>query len=185
MQQRLGRVGPSTDATVDGTTAPADTTAATDAPADTTAGTDAPADTTAGTDAPDGTDAPADGGLGEPNPATGDPIKIGFVTDGEAASFGCDEDRVATFEATVEYANEYLGGINGHPIELEHCSTEDTPAGGDAVRGRADQGRRRRRAGAGVRPGRRHLRGPRRSGIPYFTYTSATGPIITCGRAPS
>ena len=90
--------------------------------------TDAPAETTAATDAP------AEGGLGEPNEATGEPITIGFVSDGADAAFGSDEAIVKTFESTIQYANEYLGGINGHPIEIDHCDTGATPAGGNPVR---------------------------------------------------
>ena len=139
-------------------------------------GTDAPADTAEETDT---TEASTDGGLGEPNPATGDPIKIGFVTDGEAAAIGSDEDRVQTVEATVEYANEYLGGINGHPIELEHCSTEATPAGGTQCAVElASAGVAAALVPASSQDGA-IFEGLAGSGIPYVTYVSATGAIIT------
>ncbi len=32
-------------------------------------------------------------------------------------------------KAAVAYANDYLGGINGHVIQVKECSTQDTPAG--------------------------------------------------------
>ena len=161
-----------TAATTDATAAPTD---ATDAPAaeTTAAATDA-------TDAPaaETTAAPADGGLGEPNEATGTPITIGFVTDGEAASIGSDEDRVKTVEATVQYVNEYLGGLNGHPLEIKHCSTEATPAGATQCAVElASEGVAVALVPASSQDGA-IFEGLTGSGIPYFTYVSATGPII-------
>ena len=66
--------------------------------------------------------------LGKPNKATGSPIKIGFVDDGKTP--GIDHTPlIAAFNATVQYANEYLGGINGHVIEVDECATLNTPSG--------------------------------------------------------
>ena len=31
--------------------------------------------------------------------------------------------------AAMEYANNYLGGINGHPIVIDNCIGDGTPAG--------------------------------------------------------
>ena len=65
--------------------------------------------------------------LGSANKATGSPIRIGFVHDGK--SVGIDHTPViGAFKATVQYANEHLGGINGHVIEVDDCSTDNTPA---------------------------------------------------------
>lgn len=64
--------------------------------------------------------------LGEKNPATGDPVRIGVAAE-EA-----DDARLTGYRATTEYINEYLGGLNGHPIELVECATKNTPAGGTA-----------------------------------------------------
>lgn len=83
----------------------------------------------------DGSDGGSDGGsgsaadLGTPNKATGSPITIGSV--GQEADLDKDQ-RILGVRATVDYMNEYLGGINGHVIELDECSTNDTPAGGTA-----------------------------------------------------
>jgi len=67
--------------------------------------------------------------LGTPKKATGDPITLGMVYDGK--SDGLDQsDVLVAFKATVDYANEYLGGINGHVIKYKECSTNNTPAGG-------------------------------------------------------
>jgi branched-chain amino acid transport system substrate-binding protein len=65
--------------------------------------------------------------LGAKNPATGPAIKIGLIDDGK--STGIDHTPiVAAFNATVSYANDYLGGINGHKIEVDECATNNTPA---------------------------------------------------------
>ena len=61
--------------------------------------------------------------LGTKNPATGSPIKIGVVTGGE----GPEADttgQVTTAQAAADYANDYLGGLNGHKIELVSCLTQ-------------------------------------------------------------
>ena len=65
--------------------------------------------------------------LGPSNVATGAPIKIGLVHDGKTV--GIDHTpNVDAFHATVQYANEHLGGLNGHKIEVEECSTNNTPS---------------------------------------------------------
>ena len=131
----------------------------------------------------DTTAPPAADVLGEPNEATDTPITVGFVTDGENASFGSDEDEVASFNATVEYANEYLGGVNGHPIEVEHCSTDATPAGAtqcaadlvaaDPVAVLVPVSAQDGAVFAGLAD----------SGIPYLTYTSADQGILLAANA--
>ena len=99
------------------------------------------------------------------------------MTDGEDAAFGSDEAIVKTFESTIQYANEYLGGINGHPIEIDHCDTGATPAGGTqcAVQLASDG------VAAALVPVSSQdgaiFEGLAGSGIPYFTYTSANGAI--------
>jgi len=65
--------------------------------------------------------------LGPMDRATGSAIKIGLIDDGK--SVGIDfTPIVAAFNATVQYANEHLGGINGHVIEVVECSTNNTPS---------------------------------------------------------
>jgi branched-chain amino acid transport system substrate-binding protein len=67
--------------------------------------------------------------LGPENPATGEPVRIGMVSDGATAAFDTtDELRVA--EATVEYWNTHRGGVAGRPLELVTCETGGDPAGG-------------------------------------------------------
>lgn len=68
--------------------------------------------------------------LGEPNPASGEPVKIGLITEGGSEAIGSQAELTETgAEIAVEYANEYLGGIGGRPIELIVCGTKSTPAG--------------------------------------------------------
>lgn len=67
------------------------------------------------------------GGLGTPNPASGEPVRIGYISDGQSAAIdNSDELRMA--EATAEYANEYLAGVAGRPIELVTCETKQDAA---------------------------------------------------------
>jgi branched-chain amino acid transport system substrate-binding protein len=72
----------------------------------------------------------ADDALGEPNTASGTPVSIGLITNGgdcpDCTSGTADERPTA--EATVAWANEYLGGIGGHPIELEVCVDDIDPS---------------------------------------------------------
>jgi branched-chain amino acid transport system substrate-binding protein len=66
--------------------------------------------------------------LGTPNKATGTPLKIGYIWDGQTQALDATGQRDA-LKATAEYANDYLGGINGHPIGLDVCDDMDTPTG--------------------------------------------------------
>lgn len=68
--------------------------------------------------------------LGEPNPASGEPVKVGLVTEGGSEAIGSQAELTEIgAEIAVQYANEYLGGIAGRPIELVVCGTRSTPAG--------------------------------------------------------
>ncbi|WUA11249.1 ABC transporter substrate-binding protein [Nocardia sp. NBC_01377] len=65
--------------------------------------------------------------LGTPNKATGAPVTIGFLLDGKS-QFADTTDEARGAQAAVGYANNYLGGINGRPIDLKTCVTAATPA---------------------------------------------------------
>ena len=67
--------------------------------------------------------------LGPVKPATGTPIKVGLVSDGKAGAADASGE-LAGAKAAVDYANERLGGLNGHTIELVTCETGGTPTGG-------------------------------------------------------
>jgi branched-chain amino acid transport system substrate-binding protein len=73
------------------------------------------------------TEAAAAGGLGEPKAATGTPVTIGYSFDGASDAVDNSDEIVGT-KAAVEYINQYLGGIDGHPIKLDICSTNLDPA---------------------------------------------------------
>jgi branched-chain amino acid transport system substrate-binding protein len=75
------------------------------------------------------TTAAAAAAFGTPKPATGTPLKVGFVTDGKTANID-NSSEVPAAQAAVKYVNQYLGGINGHPITLDICDTQQTPSGG-------------------------------------------------------
>jgi branched-chain amino acid transport system substrate-binding protein len=55
-------------------------------------------------------------------------VSIGFVYDGVSAGTDLSAELTGA-QASVQYINEYLGGIGGHPIKLDVCSTNETPAG--------------------------------------------------------
>ena len=64
--------------------------------------------------------------LGAEAPATGEPVKIGFITDGEAnGSAAQNEEPVA--KATVQWLNEHMNGLAGHPISLDICVDQLDP----------------------------------------------------------
>lgn len=59
--------------------------------------------------------------LGTPNKATGTPVKIGLfnVEGGSTVSLPDIGDAAV---AAADYANDYLGGLGGHPIEIVRCA---------------------------------------------------------------
>ena len=76
------------------------------------------------------TTAPVEDVLGEPNEASGEPVKVGLITEGGSEAIGSQSALTETgAEVAVQYANEYLGGIGGRPIELVTCGNQATPAG--------------------------------------------------------
>ncbi|MCY3861943.1 MAG: ABC transporter substrate-binding protein [bacterium] len=66
--------------------------------------------------------------FGEPNPATGEPLKVGFVSDGRSDAID-NSAEIPAAQAAAAYANDYLGGVAGRPIEFITCETGQTPAG--------------------------------------------------------
>ena len=65
--------------------------------------------------------------LGEPNPADGEPFVVGFPVDTGGESLDNIEAQIAG-AATAQYVNEFLGGIEGRPLEIMFCSTRQSPA---------------------------------------------------------
>jgi branched-chain amino acid transport system substrate-binding protein len=67
--------------------------------------------------------------LGPVDAATGEPLRIGFITDGQNQS--TDQSiELTVSEATAAYLNEHRGGIAGRPIELVTCEAMLDPAVG-------------------------------------------------------
>ena len=115
--------------------------------------------------------------LGPEKKATGSPIKIGLVTDGKTDAVD-HTPVIAAFKATIQYANDHLGGINGHVIEVAECSTSNTPSGATtcAVQMASDK------VAAVLVPASAQdggiFNGLSDSGIPYVTYSAANTDII-------
>ena len=94
--------------------------------------------TTACSSDDDTTDAASDSGpsgeesaqlLGPDDPASGEPVRVGIVTDGATQAYdSSDEPRAA--QAAADFWNEHKRGIGGRPIELVTCETGGDPAGG-------------------------------------------------------
>jgi branched-chain amino acid transport system substrate-binding protein len=65
--------------------------------------------------------------FGTPKKATGSPYVFGMIND-ETGPVTFPEARQGAI-AAMEYVNNYLGGINGHPIVIDNCIGDGTPAG--------------------------------------------------------
>jgi branched-chain amino acid transport system substrate-binding protein len=66
--------------------------------------------------------------LGPENAASGEPVKIGMISDGATDAFD-NTDELRSAEATAEYWNTHQGGIAGRPIEVVPCETGGEPGG--------------------------------------------------------
>jgi branched-chain amino acid transport system substrate-binding protein len=65
--------------------------------------------------------------LGPADAASGEPVRIGMISDGQTPNFD-NRDELRTAEATAEFWNEHRGGIGGRPIEVVTCETVADPA---------------------------------------------------------
>ena len=65
--------------------------------------------------------------FGTPKKATGSPYVFGMIND-ETGPVTFPESRQGAI-AAMNYVNDYLGGINGHPIQIDSCIGDGTPAG--------------------------------------------------------
>jgi branched-chain amino acid transport system substrate-binding protein len=59
--------------------------------------------------------------------AVGTPVVVGFINDEGGTDANWPEIRIGA-QAAVAYANAYLGGIAGRPIQLDICKSQGTPA---------------------------------------------------------
>jgi branched-chain amino acid transport system substrate-binding protein len=64
--------------------------------------------------------------FGTPKKATGSPYVFGMIND-ETGAVTFPEARQGAI-AAADYVNNYLGGINGHPIVIDECTGDGTPA---------------------------------------------------------
>jgi branched-chain amino acid transport system substrate-binding protein len=64
--------------------------------------------------------------LGTPKKATGTPYVFGMIND-ETGPVTFPEARQGSM-AAADYVNNYLGGIDGHPIQIDSCTGDGTPA---------------------------------------------------------
>src|ERR1700689_1326297 len=64
--------------------------------------------------------------FGTPKKATGSPYVFGMIND-ETGAVPFPEARQGAI-AAVNYVNNYLDGINGHPIQIDECTGDGTPA---------------------------------------------------------
>jgi branched-chain amino acid transport system substrate-binding protein len=83
-----------------------------------------------GSDASDQSDTTVDAAalLGPENAASGEPVKLGMVSDGATDAFD-NTDELRAAQATAEYFNAHKAGIGGRPIEVVTCETGADPAG--------------------------------------------------------
>ena len=72
------------------------------------------------------TAAAAGSAFGTPHKATGTPYVFGMIND-ETGAVTFPEARQGSI-AAVDYVNNYLDGINGHPIVIDECTGDGTPA---------------------------------------------------------
>ena len=82
-------------------------------------------------DTDESTDAPAEGEslLGPVDQAEGEPVKVGFVGDGQSAA-GDNRAEFDVVKATIAYLNEHKAGFGGRPIELVTCEAQSDPGRG-------------------------------------------------------
>ena len=82
-----------------------------------------------GSSTPAASSSPAAAGtsaFGTPKKATGTPYVFGMIND-ETGAVTFPEARQGSI-AAADYVNNYLGGINGHPIKIDSCIGDGTPA---------------------------------------------------------
>jgi branched-chain amino acid transport system substrate-binding protein len=65
--------------------------------------------------------------LGPEDAASGEPVRIGMISDGQTPNFD-NRDELRSAQATAEFWNEHRGGIGGRPIEVVTCETLSEPA---------------------------------------------------------
>nr|WP_083418914.1 ABC transporter substrate-binding protein [Pseudofrankia sp. BMG5.36] len=67
--------------------------------------------------------------LGPVKPASGEPVKIGVISDGASPAVD-NTAQLGVADAAAAYLNERRSGIGGRPIKLYKCETQGDPAKG-------------------------------------------------------
>ena len=62
--------------------------------------------------------------------ATGTPIPVGFVNYAQDAGGNGQPDGLLGAKAAIDYVNNQLGGINGHPFQMTSCDVSNAPESG-------------------------------------------------------
>ncbi|MCW2527212.1 MAG: hypothetical protein JWM76_2072 [Pseudonocardiales bacterium] len=65
--------------------------------------------------------------FGTAKQATGSAVTLGFLSEGKGPSVDTTPE-IRGAQAAAQYANAYLGGINGHPITVKACEAQNVPA---------------------------------------------------------
>jgi branched-chain amino acid transport system substrate-binding protein len=66
--------------------------------------------------------------LGPEDQASGEPVRIGMVSDGSTPTLD-NTDELRAAGATADYWNTHKGGVGGRPVEVVTCETGADPAG--------------------------------------------------------
>lgn len=112
--------------------------------------------------------------LGSPDPATGEPFRVGFIIDSGGEALDTSEYETAG-AAAAEYANEYLGGIGGRPLEITFCENRGTTAGAtECVNGFVQDGMSAVLVAASGSGGEVQATLAAESGIPYVAFLGAS-----------
>jgi branched-chain amino acid transport system substrate-binding protein len=115
--------------------------------------------------------------LGPSDPASGEPIKVGVVSDGRTPALD-NTMQLRTADAVAEYINEHRAGIGGRPIDLVPCETRGDPSGAEGCATELIQAEvvltvMGETSGAAIIQAAMHD-----SGIPLFAYASADQSVL-------
>jgi branched-chain amino acid transport system substrate-binding protein len=116
--------------------------------------------------------------LGTPKAATGTPVKIGYITDGKGQSVD-NSSEVPAAQAAAKYANDYLGGLGGHPIQLDVCDDKQTPSGTSDCDNQMIADKVPVVLNNVLSFGDELIKNIQAAGIPLFAYSSSVQSIIT------
>jgi branched-chain amino acid transport system substrate-binding protein len=66
--------------------------------------------------------------LGPEDQATGEPVRVGMVSDGQTDAYD-NTDELRAAQAAAEYFNAHKGGLGGRPVEVVTCEAKGDPGG--------------------------------------------------------